>query len=241
MTEPSAIKIRDLQVAGSTSIGLDIHIRPAEGKADTEKPLGQLPQSFRRLIFNVDSTFRLKTFARNPGQTMLTTRGPIRLRDEFIKLQSILHAKPFESWQRPLLDQPPSYLTVGETSPSARFDRRHTRSASAGLSSSWTPHISVPIQTPAGLLPTFCSAVVARNYSIITRVKFSNAHAKPVTLEVPVQIIYSPVRTVGITAAVDRWVPSPTTLCDMLTGCSVVPASELDMKKVSCPRYHFSS
>lgn len=76
-----------MQVAGSTSIRLDIHIRPAKGKADTESPLGQLPQSLRRLIFNVESIFRLKTiysllpFARIPGQTMLTTRGPIRLRE----------------------------------------------------------------------------------------------------------------------------------------------------------------
>lgn len=42
------------------------------------------------------------------------------------------------------------------------------------------------------LIPTFCTSVVARLYSVIVRVKVAGARSGPFDLEVPLQVINSP-------------------------------------------------
>jgi hypothetical protein len=148
---------------------------------------------------------------------ILSTRGTLHFKDKLVKLQNPLHEKPFKSRWCHLSNQPPLYLAVDGTALSVHFGKSDTQRAPTHQPKGWSALIRVPIQIPAGLLPTFCSAVVARHYSIIPRIKFSNTYIKPMILELPVQIIYSPQITADMTAAVDKSVSPPITFPDMLT------------------------
>lgn len=210
MLEPFAVKVKDMRDPGSTSTELNISVKTVKGKDHAETSDPQPPQSLQNLTFNIESILRLKTFyslspfPKMPGQTMLTTKGRVRFRDEVVKLQTLSHVKPFVSQQHRWSIQPPASLTTDSTATAVEFNKSSIQRACTELQRSWSADIRVPLQIPAGLLPTFCSAVVARHYSIITRVKCSNVYIKPMILEVPVQIIYSPQRAVDVTAAVDR-------------------------------------
>lgn len=103
MTEPSAVKVKNMQIPGSTWTELNIIIiKPV----DSTKGSLQLPPSLQNLTFNVESVLRTKTFyslspfAVMPGQALLTTRGNVRFKDESLRLPNPLQAKPFDSWRR---------------------------------------------------------------------------------------------------------------------------------------------
>jgi hypothetical protein len=201
-----------MEAAGSTFAALNVHIRPAESRSNNGLLSTKLPRGLEKLIFNIDSILRIKTFyslspfASIPGQSMLTARGSVRFRDEFFKFKRTLHTRPFERRQHQLAAQQSSCPRTGETPVPGPPGNSQARQAFTELPTGWAAKILVPIQPPAGLLPTFCSPVVARHYSIITHVKLGNAHVKPVVLEVPVQIIYSPPRRVDTTAAGPEYV-----------------------------------
>lgn len=93
--------------------------------------------------------------------------------------------KPFVSGQRRRSTQPPSYHATDNITPSVQYNSI-IPAPYTGFQSGWATVIRVPIQIPAGLLPTFRRAVVARHYSSITRVKCSNAYIKRMVFEVPV-------------------------------------------------------
>src|SRR5205807_1807944 len=53
----------------------------------------------------------------------------------------------------------------------------------------WTTSLPIPINIKSYLIPTFCSSVVARLYTIILRVRISGARCDSFDLEVPLQVI----------------------------------------------------
>ena len=55
----------------------------------------------------------------------------------------------------------------------------------------WITVLDIPIEVHARLLPTFCSSIVARQYSIILRVKVGGVRQVSFDLEVPLQVIHS--------------------------------------------------
>jgi hypothetical protein len=201
ISEPPPIVLEDMRTQGTTSAELGIDIKAAEGNID-QRSVEKLPQNLRRLTFNVEPIFRAKTFystipfAKLPGQTMLTLTGPVRFRDEAMKLD-VLHAKP-NSWHYLPLNRRPSYAEAVRrpSSPSANSARNGNGNAPTSNSPSpprsWSTRVFVPLVVPANLPPTFCSALVARQYSLIVRIKASGVSVKLFTLEVPMQIIYSP-------------------------------------------------
>lgn len=112
ISEPPAIKLQDMRTQGTTSAELSVDIEAAEGNID-ERSGDRLAQNLGKLTFNVELIFRAKTFysttpfATLPGQTMLTLKGTMRLRDEVMKLDTLC-AKP-DSWQYLPRNQRPSY------------------------------------------------------------------------------------------------------------------------------------
>jgi hypothetical protein len=213
ISEPPPITLKDMRTQGTTSAELGIDIKAAEGNID-ERSVERLPQKLRRLTFTVEPIFRAKTFystipfAKLPGQTMLTLTGRVRLRDEVMKLDTLCF-KP-DSWQYLSRIRMPSYAEAVRrpSSQSANSPRNDNGNASTSNSPSpprsWSTRILVPLVIPADLPPTFCSVLVARQYSLIVRIKVRGISAKPFTLEVPVQIIYSPPDAIKVSVAPER-------------------------------------
>lgn len=201
MHEPPAIILRDMRTRGTTTAELIIDIKAAEGNID-ENSVDRLSQSLRKLTFTVESIFRAKTFysitpfAKLPGQTALTLKGPMRLQDEVMKLGTVCDKS--NSWQYLPRNQRPSYAEAVRRPSSQSVKSTMSGSGDASPSNSpspprsWSARICVPLVVPADILPTFCSALAARQYSIITRTKISGIRTKPFILEVPMQMVYSP-------------------------------------------------
>ena len=55
----------------------------------------------------------------------------------------------------------------------------------------WTATLEIPIKSDTRLLPTFCTSIVARLYTIIVRVKVGGVRRESFDLEVPLQVIHS--------------------------------------------------
>ena len=160
-----------------------------------------------KVTFETEVMLRAKTFYSTapfpmlPGQTMLTLKGQLRLNDQGVKLNTV-KSKPvrwsylseeaapaYAAPNRELLVKPvglnriswESLSTTSATSPEPQIPR-----------GKWTTKVHLPISAPSALLPTFCSAIVARQYSLLIRVNTSNISIKPFILETPIQVIYPP-------------------------------------------------
>ena len=55
---------------------------------------------------------------------------------------------------------------------------------------SWSTSLRIRIAPAQALPPSFCSVLVARSYSLITRVSFDGMYMKDVDFEMPLQVIY---------------------------------------------------
>jgi hypothetical protein len=55
----------------------------------------------------------------------------------------------------------------------------------------WVGKIRYPISINSRPLPTFCSSIVARLYSVILRVKVSGIRQEAFELEVPLQVVHT--------------------------------------------------
>jgi hypothetical protein len=129
-----------------------------------------------------------------PGQTMLTLKGSVRLKDEVMKLDA--HDLKAPSWQHDIPDEAPWLAEVDRRSPT------FTRSASVSTIEStpmaedppwaWSTRLSVPITVQPNLPPTFCSVTASRQYSLIMRIRVVGVSIKDFVLEVPLQILYTP-------------------------------------------------
>lgn len=199
MPEPSAISIGPLG-RPSTVLRLTVEIQ-----ADSINPY-PLIQGLKNLNFKIQPLLRAKTyyslrpFPKMPSQDMATEEGPIRLHDSVLKIPEVNLVST--SWHSKLLDDVPSYedaVRSGSFSKSSDSSplRRGSQSSTAPptVSSSlraWNTSLSVPVEFTGTLLPTFCSAVASRQYSVIARVRIKGAKVKEFVLEVPLQVHYLP-------------------------------------------------
>ena len=200
MEEPPAVFLSNDHGSSSAKAVLHISIKTADGKTNGASAKG-IPLNLKRLSFKVQPILRAKTFystipfSKMPGQTMLTLTGPMRLKDEVMKLKE--QEQKATSWQLDLPDQAWSLLErqASHRSNDGRKNSSGTQefSAAAGESpGAWSSSISAPFEIPAGLPPTFCSVTASRQYSLIFRIKVSGSSVKDFLLEVPVQVIYPP-------------------------------------------------
>ena len=61
---------------------------------------------------------------------------------------------------------------------------------------SWSTMLSIPINAPKSLLPTFLNLLSARQYAVVLKVKILAHHHHPLKLVVPVQVIYHPLKSI---------------------------------------------
>jgi len=163
--------------------------------------LGDVQKTLQGLSFKVYSLVRVKTFysvksfPRLPSQSLLGLRSETRLRDGVIKLETQLVQNA--SWgYRFNLDRETSAAPASPNGSSRLFEgvleQHKTQSfKSDGPNGKWLSYWTIPIEVNGRLLPTFCSSLVARLYSLIVRVKVAGARAEFFDLEVPLQVIHT--------------------------------------------------
>jgi len=186
MQEPRALTYDMSSTGAATEGSLNLEIESTG--------TGDIYQSLQAMSFTVLSLIRIKTFysikafSRLPSQTLLTIHGAIRLRDDMIKLET--QNIPNVSWGYTYDAKEDG--TIGKATQS---DRQSLQSASKSNpqppQGKWTTKINCSIRIDSRLLPTFCSAIVARLYSIILRVKVSGIKRESFDLEVPIQVVHT--------------------------------------------------
>ncbi|KAF2176866.1 hypothetical protein K469DRAFT_605526 [Zopfia rhizophila CBS 207.26] len=146
-------------------------------------------QRLRALSLEIQAVIRVKTFFSTepivclPKQTFLTQSACIRLHDKVIDLGRERYTQlEWEYSPGVRNDKPPAVLRLW-ASDSSVLSNNDSNSA-------WNVAVRIPIKPQTKLLPTFCSSLIARSYSMVLRVKLAGVHAKKVDLEVPLQIVY---------------------------------------------------
>lgn len=141
-------------------------------------------------------------FPKLPSQSTVSDRGQLRLQlmsqARCIKIRPVSRNSLLrESWpSRSKTDLRPSLQ-----SKSSKGGRSCSPTATISQSRpsipprNWSATIRLPITFPSIILPTFCSAIVARQYSLVMRARANGIHIKPFSLEIPMQVIYPPPET----------------------------------------------
>ena len=196
MQEPRALTY-DLSSTGASTEGfLNLEV---EAKSTCNMHPSLRVMSFTVLsLLRVKTFYSIKAFPRVPSQSLLTVYGGTRLRDDMIKLetQNISNV----SWGYAY-----DAIEDGTISKATQSNGQSLQSASKSNpqppQGKWIAKISYPIRIDSRLLPTFCSAIVARLYSIILRVKASGIKKESFDLEVPLQVVHTALDVVSNEAA----------------------------------------
>ncbi len=204
MVEPEAISLQDVQTCGAGRAMLHVEVQSAACVMDTTSARTLL-LSLKDFSFKIQPILRAKTFystqpfRKMPGQTMLTLRGFIRMKDEVIELDS--HDLKASSWQHNIAEEAPLSADIYGSSPtSARsgsinsggsVDACKVFPTAGGPPRVWSARLPVPITIQPSLPPTFCCATASRQYSLITRIRVSSISTKDFVLEAPLQIFYA--------------------------------------------------
>jgi hypothetical protein len=163
-------------------------------------------QSLQSIKFTIYSLVRVKTFystksfPKLPSQSFLSQRGDARMRDDIIKLETRTISgiswgfqydklKHTLSSEAPVLpnEEPPNSLSEHDDGPKLAFETNLLPQQPQGR---WIAKITHPINIESRLLPTFCSSIVARLYSVVLRVKTSGIRRESFDLEVPLQVVH---------------------------------------------------
>lgn len=218
MAEPTPISIGPMKRQHKTTVRLSVEARAAAGRELTTN-LYPLHQALRDLTFKVQPILRVKTyystkpFPMLPSQKMVTADGPIRLHDSVVRMVEVEVMST--SWQPKFLDEVPCYE---EAVRSASVSSRSSETSSARRSSqssvkppnspsqvlAWTASLNVPVELSGTILPTFCSAIASRQYSLIARIRLKGASIKQFVLEAPLQVHHSPCAVTPGTAGGDE-------------------------------------
>jgi hypothetical protein len=163
------------------------------------------------LVFTVYSLVRVKTFYSvkafpgSPSQGLLDVDTESRLRDDIVKLETwtIKNASwgyrfdiGRQSSDELLNSASKMGLSNGRMNDEAANCPSNLEPKTTAPNGRWISNWTIPIEVDGRLLPTFCSALVARRYSLIVRVTVSGVQRESFVLEVPLQIIHSSPRKV---------------------------------------------
>ena len=205
MVEPAAICLQDTQTRGSVNAMIHVEIKASGGVMDATS-VKKVPHGLKNLIFKTQPLLRVKTFystepfRKLPGQTMLSLNGPMRLKDQVVKLEA--QDLKASSWQHDRPDEAYSSADVDRRSPtsarSANVSTVGSGKESGALFTAedspqlWWTRLLMPIAVLPNLPPTFCSVTASRQYSVITRIRVGGIRINKFVLEVPLQIVYAP-------------------------------------------------
>lgn len=204
--EPPPLTYHDGSEHSSTGALMRLEFVPTSSSSTSKLPHG--------LTFTVYSLVRVKTFYSVKGFPGLPSQGLLgvdtdtRLRDDIVKLetQTVTNA----SWgYRFNIGRQSSEGLLNSISQNGVFNGRLNDEAVSHPSNlepkttapngRWISNWTIPIEVDGRLLPTFCSALVARRYSLIVPVRVGGVRQERFDLEVPLQVIHSSPRTVQST------------------------------------------
>ncbi len=146
-------------------------------------------QYLKDLWLNVKAAIRIKTYhsadalSCMPKQTLLTSRGPMRLHDQLLALEQQV-IKNFGWTLRTEASKP------NEQTPAANINQQLLSTSPNTLT--WYSTVVIPIIIPKDhiLLPGFCTTLVARSYSLMARISVSGARVQTLDFEVPIQVVH---------------------------------------------------
>lgn len=185
-----------MQAKGHTILHIFVDVESLQSSS-TRGQVGALPPLLKDLKFKVEPALRFKTFYATtpfPSQTLLRPEKNIRLQDGVMVLPS--HNVAPTSWQYLEIYRRPPYVDAVRrpTLPRLRQSAasNETLPPKATSPKKWRATLEIPIETPASLTPTFCSAVVSRQYSLLVRINVGGINGQVYVLESPLQLVYSP-------------------------------------------------
>jgi hypothetical protein len=196
LQEPLALVYDTLSTGSSTTALVSLEFESTSASSN------DVPKSLQGLRFTVFSLVRVKTFysvksfPRLPSQTLLESFSEMRLRDGIIKLET-QYVRDVSWGYRFSLDSqtdatPASQLGLSILNKVASESGNGQVSMTSEPNEKWISNWTVPIEVNGRLLPTFCSSLVARLYTLIVRVKVAGARQETFDLEVPLQVIHTP-------------------------------------------------
>lgn len=196
LQEPPAL-IYDVSSTGARTSAL----MRLEFESTTASPR-DVPKSLQELSFTVFSLIRVKTFysvksfLRLPSQSLLESFNGMRLRDGIVKLET--QRVRDVSWGYRYGSNPRNISTPGsQIGPSVSHkevssNNNQHASTTDEPTGKWISNWTSPVEVEGRLLPSFCSSLVARFYTLIVRVKVAGCRQETFDLEVPLQVIHTP-------------------------------------------------
>ncbi|PVH68960.1 hypothetical protein DL98DRAFT_578574 [Cadophora sp. DSE1049] len=196
LQEPPAL-IYDVSSTGTSTSAL----MRLEFESTSASPR-DVPKSLQGLSFTVFSLIRVKTFysvksfPRLPSQSLLESFNEMRLRDGIVKLET-QHVRDVSWGFRYGLNDHNIATPASQFGP-AISHKEVSRNSNAHASTTnqptgkWISYWTSPIEVEGWLLPTFCSSLAARFYTLIVRVKVAGSRQETFDLEVPLQVIHTP-------------------------------------------------
>jgi hypothetical protein len=186
LQEPPPITYDSSTSKSSTKARLMLEFTPANdclGKS----PLSGLTFTLFKLL-RTKTFYAVEPFSRMPSQSLLRPYGQIELHDQILDL-----GKRFETdicWTYKYFH---SFSVNDETSMLAPMSASVTTSSPRDESfkrrGKWVAEIALPIETNFPMVPTFCSALGARTYTLIVRLRILGVRCSPFDLEVPQQVV----------------------------------------------------
>ena len=166
---------------------------------------GDVHQALQAMEITIHSWVRAKTFysvkpfSQLPSQT-LSSDGKTELRDDFLKLDKRHLSHVSWGYQYHSVETGGDDKSISaDNGPSNQLiepdigssSRSEPPSPSQAPSGRWTARITHPIRVQSRLLPTFCSSIVARLYTVVIRLKISGIRRESFNLEVPLQVVHA--------------------------------------------------
>lgn len=193
MPEPNPVSTPATTPYSVTNLRLQVQIEAFAGKRGGSFKL--LCSILENLRFQTSLSLRAKTFyaskpfSQMPGYTMGGGQDLPNSHESVYKIQTV--DKGSRSWQphpRTEVMHPGDASTPPFTSASLAPDGEpFLHSKTMSLTNKWSTTLEIPLSINGSLIPTFCSAIASRQYSIIARTKVKGGRSKDFLLEVPLQ------------------------------------------------------
>ncbi|EXJ73259.1 uncharacterized protein A1O5_03019 [Cladophialophora psammophila CBS 110553] len=189
--EPAPVMMVDDHPFGTTEVTIRFNVTASISNADTQGLVALL----QRISFRIIPGLRAKTFystrpfPKLPAQSILTANDPHRLHDQVLKLEQV--NRSLTSWRLMESNAVPSSderCTLGST---VGHKTRPTKTRPT-QEVVWQSSISFTVKVSSDITPTFCSAIAARQYSLIILLEATGISVGKFVLEVPIQLVSAP-------------------------------------------------
>jgi hypothetical protein len=200
LQEPPPLVYGRRSLSSSTTAVVQLELE-STNSADVQKSLQGLSLTVCSLL-RAKTFYSVKSFPMLPGKSLLDDDREAHLHDSFVEVGTWTVRDVLWGNRYDLLGDPATGtgnlapMNTGYSS-QALVDRSSETSrlvvSNNGVPGGrWTSNWTIPVEIETRLLPTFCSALVARFYSLKVRVRVPGLRQESFKLEVPPQVIHSP-------------------------------------------------